>query len=86
MINIERWACACCSDGRTPRFIPDPAGGWVSFEDHINAVAENRRLRALLAEARAELELAAHRTGAPLELLQGMTHLIDRELEDRGLR
>jgi hypothetical protein len=80
MTTIQRWACACGSDGSPPQFIPDPTGGWVSFEDHINTVAVNERLRAMLVEARAELELAALRTGAPYELLRGMTDLIDREL------
>jgi hypothetical protein len=81
MTTIERWACTCCLEGHTPRFVPDANGGWVSFEDHINAVAENIRLRAMLVEARAELEVAALRTGAPHELLRGMRHLIDRELQ-----
>lgn len=80
MSNIERWACTCCVEGRRPHFVLDPTGGWVSFEDHIAVVAENNRLRAMLVEARAELELAALRTGAPHELLRGMTNLIDREL------
>jgi len=80
MTTIQRWACACGSDGGPPHFTPDPVGGWVSFEDHVNAVGTNKRLRAMLVEARAELELAALRTGAPVELLQGMVYLIDREL------
>jgi hypothetical protein len=80
MRTIPRWTCTCPNQGCTPRYIPDPTGGWVAFEDHINTVAENERLRAMLVEARAELEHAALRVGAPVELLQGMKYLIDREL------
>jgi hypothetical protein len=70
MTKIRRWACVCGSG--SSHFIPDKIGGWVPFEDHNKAVADNGRLRAMLAEARAELELAALRTGAPFDLLRNM--------------